>query len=126
MDSILTSIKKMLGITEEYTHFDPELIIYINSALMILTQLGVGPENGYVVEDAEDRWSDFIVNKQDLQRMRAIESYVYMRVKLVFDPPPSSATVQAMENQIRELEFRLNIAGESEQTTIKEENQNEK
>lgn len=126
MDSILTSIKKMLGITEEYTHFDQELIIYINSALMILTQIGVGPADGYVVEDAEDRWSDFIVKKQDLQRMRAIESYVYMRVKLVFDPPPSSATVQAMENQIRELEFRLNIAGESKQTTIKEENQNEK
>lgn len=126
MDSILTSIKKMLGITEEYTHFDPELIIYINSALMILTQLGVGPTEGYVVEDAEDRWSDFIVKKQDLQRMRSIESYVYMRVKLVFDPPPSSATVQAMENQIRELEFRLNIAGESIPTLIKEENQNEK
>lgn len=112
MDSILTSVKKMLGITEEYTHFDADIIMHINSVFMVLNQLGIGPPEGYMIEDAEDQWMDF-VEKKDLQRMQAIKSYVFMKVRLMFDPPANSTGVQSMENLIRELEFRLNVTADN-------------
>lgn len=107
MDSILTSIKKLLGITEEYTHFDVDIIMHINSVFMILNQMGVGPSEGFVIEDKSMYWEDFI---EDPTQLQAVKSYMYMKVKLLFDPPLSSAVMEAMNRTISELEWRLNVA----------------
>lgn len=109
MESILTSIKKLLGIDEEYTHFDADIIMHINSVLMILTQLGVGPAGGFVIEDDTSTWVDFIPEANAAQ-LHAVKSYIYMKVKLMFDPPLSSAVIESMNRQIAELEWRLNVA----------------
>ena len=110
MESILTSIKKLLGIAEHYEHFDADIIMHINSVFMTLNQLGVGPSEGFYIEDEEDIWSDFISNKKQLQ---AVKSYMYLRLRLLFDPSSlGSATLSAYERQIQELEWRLTIAAE--------------
>ena len=109
-DSILTSIKKLLGITEEYTHFDPDIIIHINSVFMILTQLGVGPPEGFSIRDKEAVWSDYLTNSIQYE---SVKTYIYMKVKLMFDPPLSSSVIEAMNRMIAELEWRLNIEAES-------------
>lgn len=110
MDSILISVKKMLGIAEEYTHFDADIIMHINSVFMILTQLGVGPSNGYSIVDELDQWNDFV---PESVRLDMVKSYVYMKVRLMFDPPTSSAVMEAMNRSISEFEWRLNVAVES-------------
>lgn len=107
MDSILTSIKKLLGITEEYTHFDADLIMHINSVFMILNQLGVGPAEGFIIEDKTMYWEDYI---EDPTQLQAVKSYMYMKVRLLFDPPLSSAVMEAMNRTISEFEWRLNVA----------------
>ena len=109
MESILTSIKKMLGIDEEYTHFDADIIMHINSVLMILTQLGVGPAEGFVIEDDTSTWVNFVPEANAAQ-LHAVKSYIYMKVKLIFDPPLSSAVIESMNRQIAEFEWRLNVA----------------
>lgn len=111
IDSILTSTKKKLGSTEEYEHFDDDIIEYINSVFMILTQLGVGPAGGYRIDDKNDVWTDFI---EDETKLQLVKSYIYLKVKLMFDPPPSSAVLTSYEKQIQEYEWRLNVAAESE------------
>ena len=113
MESILTSIKKLLGITEEYTHFDEDLVMHINSVFMILTQLGVGPSEGFVIEDDSAYWTDFI---EDLSKLQAVKSYVYLKVKLLFDPPLSSAVIESTNRMISEYEWRLNVEAESAQS----------
>ena len=110
MDSILTSIKKLLGIAEEYKHFDADLIMHINSVFMILTQLGVGPDEGFSIEDDVAVWTDFVAADQGLD---AVKSYVHLKVKLLFDTPTSSTVVESMNRLISELEWRLNIQAES-------------
>ena len=107
MESILTSVKKMLGITEEYTHFDPDIIMHINSVLMVLTQIGVGPEEGFYIEDDTATWSEFL---GDPTRLPAVKTYVGLKVRLLFDPPASSTVVQSIKDAINEFEFRLNVA----------------
>ena len=109
-DSILTSIKKLLGITEEYEHFDQDIIIHINSVFMILNQLGVGPSNGFSITDKTAVWSDFISEGTNLE---SVKSYVYLKVRLLFDPPTTSAVMESMNRMISELEFRLNVSAES-------------
>lgn len=111
MDSILVSIKKLLGIAADYTHFDPDIIMHINSAFSVLTQLGIGPPEGFRIEDDVKTWNDFI---SDTIRLDAVKSYVYLKVSLMFDPPTSSAVLSAKERQISELEWRLNVAAEQE------------
>lgn len=106
MESILTSIKKMLGIAEEYTHFDMDLIMHINSVLTILTQIGVGPSKGFSIEDDGATWSDFL---PDAYNLELVKSYVYMKVRLMFDPPQSSSVMEAMKNNISELEWRISV-----------------
>lgn len=106
MESILTSIKKMLGISKEYTHFDEDLIMHINSALAVLGQLGVGPSEGFSITDKSAVWSDFV---PDLSKLQFIKTYVYQKVKLLFDPPQSSAAIQALNESIREFEWRINV-----------------
>lgn len=110
MDSILTSVKKLLGIVEEYEHFDSDIIMHINSALFTLKQLGVGPSEGFTISDKTAAWTDFI---KDIEKMEVVKSYVYLKVKLVFDPPASSAVMEAIKNQISEYEWRLNVEVET-------------
>jgi hypothetical protein len=110
MDSILTSIKKMLGIQEEYTHYDADLIMHINSVIATLTQLGVGPSAGFRIEDELARWNDFI---GDDPKLDMVKSYIHMKVKLLFDPPLSSAVIESINRMISEMEWRLNVAVES-------------
>ena len=115
MESILTSIKEQLGIVEGYTQFDNQIIMHINSVFMTLTQLGVGPSNGFYIEDDSAEWLDFI---PDLDKLHAVKTYVYLKVRLVFDPASlGSATLAAYERQIQELEWRLNVIAESNEKT---------
>lgn len=109
MDSILTSIKKLLGITEEYTHFDTDLIIHINSVFATLTQLGVGPSEGFIIVDKNDNWEQFT---NDNILIESVKSYMYLKVKLLFDPPTSSAVIESTNRMINEFEWRLNVAAE--------------
>lgn len=106
MESILTSIKKMLGILEDYTHFDADLVIHINSALSILTQVGVGPSEGFSIKDKSNAWIEFIPENYNLEM---IKSYVYLKVKMAFDPPLSSAVMEAYKQTISELEWRISV-----------------
>ena len=105
MDSILNSIKKLLGITEEYTHFDPDIVLQINSAFSTLNQLGVGPEEGFSIEDAYSVWSDFI----DDDRLNFAKTFVQLKVKLAFDPPTSGTLMDSYNRQLDELTWRLSI-----------------
>ena len=106
MDSLLTSIKKLLGISADYTHFDADLIIQINSAFSALTQLGVGPAEGFEIQDASSTWSEFI----DDPRLNFAKTYVQIRVKLACDPPTSSALIESYNRQLDELTWRLTVA----------------
>lgn len=110
MESILQSIKKLLGITEEYTAFDADIIMHINSVFMILNQLGIGPEKGFSISDETAIWSDYL--PEDNKNFEAVKTYVYMKVRLIFDPPMSSAVIEAMKHSISELEWRLNVEAE--------------
>ena len=121
MDSILTSIKKMLGIAEEYTPFDVDIILHINSVFMILNQLGVGPSSGFRIEDDSAIWSDFTEDKLDVE---AVKSYIYLTVRLLFDPPSSSAAMESINRLISELEWRLNVAAELNKSNGEEVTQN--
>lgn len=104
-DSILRTIKKLLGIDDDYHQFDQDLIIHINSVLMILNQLGIGPSTGFSIKDEREQWSDFT----DVTLIEAVRSYVYMRVRLLFDPPTTSFVLTSLENQAKEYEWRLNV-----------------
>lgn len=111
MDSILTSIKTMLGYDKADTGFDSEIIMHINTVFMSLTQIGVGPEEGFEIEDDTFTWAEFI---PDMKKFSGVKSYIYMKVKLAFDSASmSSALITAYENQIKELEWRLTHAAES-------------
>lgn len=122
MESILTSVKKLLGIDKDYTHFDNDLIMHVNSVFMVLTQLGVGPSEGFAISDANAMWSDFI--GEDDKNFQAIKTYVYMKVRLMFDPPLSSAVLDSMSRTICELEWRLNVQVDIVDSMRKEEIQN--
>lgn len=107
MDSILTSVKKTLGIAEDYEHFDPDIIMHINSVFSVLTQLGVGPESGFFIKDKSTVWSEFI---GDDTRIEFVKSYVYLKTRLLFDPPTSSSVMEAANRMVSEFEWRLNVA----------------
>lgn len=113
-ESILVSIKKLLGIDSEYTHFDTDIIMHINSVLSVLTQLGVGPSEGFVIEDSNALWTDFLSSARDIEM---VKSYIYLKVRLLFDPPTSSAAMESAKQLISELEWRINIAVDSGQVT---------
>ena len=119
MESILTSIKKLLGIEADYYDFDADLIMHINSVLMILTQIGVGPSEGFIIEDETATWTEFL-SDVELVNLAAVKSYIHLKVKLLFDMP-SSAVADQIKKLLDELEWRLNISAES---LSKEENQN--
>lgn len=110
-ESILTSIKAQLGIQEEYTAFDQQLIMHINSVFMVLNQLGVGPSAGFVISDKTSVWRDFLPPDKNLE---ATKSYIGMRVKMLFDPPTTSVVAESMNRMINEFEWRLNSEAESD------------
>ena len=109
MESILTSIKKLLGYTEDYKIFDADIIMHINTVFMTLNQLGVGPVEGFRIEDDMATWNDYII---DDEKMDGVKTYIYQRVKLIFDPPINSAHIQALQKSIDELEWRLKLQAE--------------
>lgn len=110
MDSILTSVKKIIGISEEDESFDTDLIIHINSVLMILNQLGVGPEDGFSITDKSAVWTDLI---GDNKLIEAVKTFVGLKVRLIFDPPTSSAVLDSINKTISELEWRINVMVEN-------------
>lgn len=120
-ESILVSVKKLLGIAPEYEVFDTDIILHINSALSVLTQLGIGPSKGYMIRDANDLWSDFV---KDDPRLELLKIYVYLRVRLIFDPPSSSSVIEAINNQIKEYEWRLTVISDELKSESEEGNQN--
>lgn len=107
-ESILLSTKKKCNIMPDFTAFDDEIISYINSALSDLNQLGVGPAGGLWVEDEFASWSDFYTDP----RLSSVESYVGLKVKLLFDAPPTSFAINMIKDQINEMGFRLQVAQE--------------
>lgn len=122
-ESILTSIKKLLGIDDTYTHFDPDIVMHINSVFAILTQMGVGPTNGFSISGKDETWSAFISDRPDVFSM--VKSYLYLKVRLLFDPPLSSAAIESINRQISEFEWRLFVAADPvENSGGKEETQN--
>ena len=110
--SILTGTKKILGLDEDYTHFDHDVLTHINSAFSTLHQLGVGPETQFMIEDDSVNWADFYDEDESILNM--VRSYVYLKVRLIFDPPATSYAIAALKDQIQEFEHRLSIAREGE------------
>ena len=106
MENILDSIKKLLGIDEADLNFDQELIMHINSVFMVLNQLGVGPVGGFKISSNEEVWTDFVSTRLDLE---SVKSYIYLKVRLLFDPPQNSFLVGSIEKQIEENEWRLQV-----------------
>lgn len=103
-DRILTSTKKVLGVPEDYTAFDLDIIIHINAAFSVLNQLGVGPEEGFMIEDDDAVWSDYLI---DPIKLNMVRTFVFLKVKIVFDPPTTSFLIEALNKQIAEYEWRI-------------------
>ena len=114
MESILTSIKKLLGISEDDESFDTDIITHINSVFMILNQLGVGPTRGFRIYNKEDIWDDYITDEVTAE---LVKSYIYLKVRILFDPPSTSAVMESINRQISEFEWRLNISSDSKVTS---------
>ena len=112
--SILKSIKKLLGIPEDYNVFDTDVVTYINSAFSTLTQLGVGPAGGFMIEDDSSEWADFLADETQLN---SVKTYVALKTRQLFDPPTTSYLISAMNDQVRELEWRLNVRREGTEWT---------
>lgn len=107
--SILKTVKKLVGVEDEYTVFDTDLIVHINTALMSLIQLGVGPSTGFVVTGTMETWKQFLGSDRDFQ---GALTYVYLKVKLIFDPPATSFAIESMNKVLADLEWRLNAQAE--------------
>ena len=108
-ESILDSIKKMLGIVSSCTDFDQTIINHINSAFMALSQLGVGPDNGYRIRNNSNTWNEYY---NDAENIDSVKEYIYLKVKMVFDPPINGSIIESYKETIRELEWRLMIQKE--------------
>lgn len=106
MDSILNSTKKLSGLTSDYGHYDPDIIMYINNVLLTLKQLGVGPSKGFFITGEYETWNDFITDDPLLRE--ATKGYMGAKVRLQFDPPTSSVHMEALKENIKEYEWRLN------------------
>jgi len=106
IDSILLSIKKLLGIEEDYTQFDSDIVLHINSAFGVLHQLGVGSTTPFSIATEEAEWSDFFGTNEDLE---LVKTYIYMKVRTFFDPPQTGYLLDAYAKQVNELEWRLQV-----------------
>ena len=110
-EPILLTIKRLLGGNIEGDDFDEELVVYINSVLSILTQLGVGPKDGFVIStDGDETWNDYIADRTDIEM---VKTYIYTKVRLMFDPPSNSFLVDSLKKLCDEFEWRLNVAIET-------------
>ena len=109
MDSILVSIKKLLGIDASYTAFDVDVIVHINTAFAVLNQLGVGPANAFMIEGEAESWDDYITDNN----FSMVKTFVYLKVRLAFDPPTSTALIESMNNTLNELTWRLELEGQN-------------
>jgi hypothetical protein len=105
-DSILETVKKVLGIEASYNVFDQDILLHTNSVFSDLNQLGIGPDDGFAIEDTNATWSDFL---GDDKRKNNVKTYVCLRVRLVFDPPTTSFAIDSMKKQVEELEWRINV-----------------
>lgn len=110
--SILNSVKKVVGLTEDDLSFDLDIMMHTNSVFATLTQLGVGSDEGFEIEDATPTWEDFLGPDK---RFNFVKSYVYLRVRMLFDPPPTTSLATAMKEQIDEYTWRINVLRESDQ-----------
>lgn len=108
-NNILASVKKNLGLPEDYTAFDADVIMHINSVFNILHQLGVGPDQGFQITGNAELWTAFT---EDNVMLNLVKSYTYLRVRLLFDPPATSFHLEAIKEQIREFEWRINVKRE--------------
>lgn len=127
-DSILDTVKKVLGIDKDYHHFDLDIIMHINSVFAILYQLGVGPKDkAFSISDSSTEWSEFITTKTNIE---SVKSYMYCKVRLIFDPPTASSALEANKEFINEFEWRLNVEDddtvgyESDNTNLDDEGVN--
>jgi len=116
--TILVTIKKLLGIEETYDHFDGDIMLNINSALMTLNQLNVGPEEGFSIVTGEETWDDYL---GELTNIEAVKMYIYYAVRLGFDPPSNSHLISAIERQVNELTWRLSVQCTPDVETSEEE-----
>lgn len=112
-DSILLSVKKSLGLDPSMTHFDPDIIICINSVLNVLTQLGVGSSKGFIISSEDSTWDELIGEDQ---RLNMVKTYVFLKVKIIFDPPTTGAVLESCKELIKEYEWRLNVQVDPENT----------
>lgn len=103
--SILDSTKKVLGLPADYTPFDVDIVMHINSVFFTLHQLGVGPDEGFTIENSDAVWEDFMLG----EKVQAVKSYMYLRVRLLFDPPSTSFAIESLKRQAEEFEWRLNV-----------------
>ena len=110
MDSILDTIKKMLGVDTADTAFDIDIIMNINSALMTLNQIGIGLTEGFLIIDNTETWTYFL---GEVINLEAVKSHIFLKVKLLFDQPTNPVVLSAMERQVTELEWRLNVQVEA-------------
>lgn len=109
--SILTTVKKALGLDENYTAFDLDILLFTNSVLSNLNQIGVGPVNGFQIEDKSATWDDLLGTDP---RLNNVKAFVYLKVRLLFDPPVTSFAIAAFEEQAKELEFRIYSTAETD------------
>ena len=109
MEYILPSIKKLLGINPEYTAFDTDITIHINTVFAILNQLGIGPDGGFSIEHGYETWADYTSAENE----NMVRTFVYLKVRLMFDPPTSSVLMDSINNTLAELEWRLYLEGEN-------------
>lgn len=105
-DSILNSTKKLLGIAEDYDAFDTDIVMHINSVFNTLSQLGLHPTDGFAIEDEKSVWSDYIDNQK---LYNSVKTYMYLKVRLLFDPPTTSFAIESFAKQIQEYEWRINV-----------------
>lgn len=101
----------MLGVDLEDDSFDTDVIIHINSTIPILSQMGIGPKNGFIVTSAEQKWTDYI--DSSVINLEGVKTYLYLKIKLIFDPPTNSTTIEAFNNNLKELEWRMMLAVET-------------
>ena len=111
MESILDTIKQLLGIPTDDDSFDTDVKVNINTAIFNLSQIGVGPANGYIVTSNTQMWNDYI--GASLINLEGVKNYIYLKTKLVFDPPTNSTTIQAINDNLKELEWRMQLAVET-------------
>lgn len=119
-DSILNSVKKLIGPDYDYGPFDRDLIMHINSAFMILNQIGLGPQKPYRISGSDQVWTDFM---SDIENYQSVIDYVYLRCRLIFDPPSSSFVLSSLKEQQQELEWRLNVMAETPMWDISDSTQ---